>query len=70
MYIKVHVLTERKEESLAQKDDVLYLSIREKAEQGMANRKILEILHTHFGVGSKVRIVSGHHAPHKIISVG
>ena len=69
VYIKVHVIPESKEESVTEKGDVLYVAVREKAEQGTANRRILEILRSRFGARSRVRIVSGHHSPHKIISV-
>ncbi|KKW11709.1 MAG: hypothetical protein UY50_C0008G0035 [Parcubacteria group bacterium GW2011_GWA2_49_9] len=69
MYIKVHVIAESKEEAISEKNEVLYVSVREKAEQGAANRKMLDLLRVRFGLGKRLRIVSGHHAPHKIISV-
>ncbi|MDO8620171.1 MAG: DUF167 domain-containing protein [bacterium] len=69
VYIKVHVVTESKKEVVAEKDDLIYVSVREKAEQGLANRRVLELLRVKFGVKANVRIVSGHHSPHKIISV-
>ncbi|MDO8593923.1 MAG: DUF167 family protein [bacterium] len=69
MYIKVHVIPESREESLKEKGDLLYVSVREKAEGGAANRRVLELLREHFSPRGNIRIVSGHHAPHKIISV-
>jgi len=69
VYIKVHVIAESKEEAISEKNEVLYVSVREKAEQGAANRKMLDLLRVRFGLGKRLRIVSGHHAPHKIISV-
>ncbi len=69
MYIKVQVIPESKEEAVSEKGEVLYVSVREKAEQGAANRRMLELVRVRFGPGKRLRIVSGHHAPHKIISV-
>ncbi len=69
MYRKVHVVTESKKEVIAEKDDVLYVSVKAKAEQGQANKRVLELLRAKFGARTRVRIVSGHHSPHKIISV-
>ncbi len=69
MYIKVHVVTESKKEVIAEKDDLIYVSVREKAEQGLANRRVLLLLKGKFGNKARLRIVSGHHSPHKIISV-
>lgn len=70
MYVKVHVLSESKDEYVREEDrDTLVVAVREKAERGMANRRVLELLRAHFGKGKQVRIVSGHHSPHKILSV-
>jgi len=71
VYIKAHVLPESKEESVTEKEEILYVSVREKAERGAANRRMLELLRNHFGglPGKHIKIVSGHHSPHKIISV-
>lgn len=69
MYIKVHVIPESKEETVTENADVVYVAVREKAEQGSANRRMLELLRVRYGAGKRLRIVSGHHAPHKIISV-
>ena len=69
MYIKVHVVPESRDEKLIEKKDVLYVWIREKAEHGAANRRVCELLLSHFGKGKRLRIVSGHHSPHKIISI-
>ena len=69
MYIKVHVVTESKQEVVTEKDDLLYVSVREKAQQGLANRRMLELLRARFGTRTEIRIVSGHHSPHKIVSI-
>ncbi|HXK31705.1 MAG TPA: DUF167 domain-containing protein [Candidatus Paceibacterota bacterium] len=69
MYIKVHVIPESREEAVTKEGDTLYVSLREKAEHGAANRRMLELVRAHFGRDKRTRIVSGHHAPHKIVSV-
>ena len=69
MYIKIHVIPESKEESIVDKGGVVYVSVREKAEQGAANRRMLELLRASLPAYAKFRIVSGHHSPHKIVSV-
>lgn len=70
-YRKVHVIPESGEESVVEKEDILYVSVREKAERGAANRRMLELVRNHLGClpGKRLKLVSGHHAPHKIISV-
>lgn len=70
-YLKVHVIPESREEAVVEKEGILYLSVRKKAEQGAANRRILELVREYLGglPGKRLKIVSGHHAPHKIISM-
>ena len=69
MYTKVHVILESREESVVQKEDTLYVSVRAPAKNGAANKRVLELLRAHFGKGKRLSIVSGHHAPHKIVSI-
>ena len=65
----MHVIPESRQESVTSKGEVWYVSVREKAEQGAANRRMLELLRIQLPSYAKFRIVSGHHSPHKIISV-
>ena len=70
MYIKVHVLPESSEESVTKKGEVVYVAVKEKAKAGAANRRMLTLIRGYLGGGRKrITIVSGHHAPHKILSV-
>ena len=71
MYIKVDVRTEAREETISKTaSDSFFISVREKAEQNSANRRMLELIRREFGGrGVAVKIVSGHHSPRKIISV-
>ena len=73
MYIKVRVTAGAKREQVRKVSDDSYdMSLREKAEGGAANSRMGSILMGAFMVDGKkprVRIVSGHHSPHKIVSV-
>jgi len=69
MYIKVRVVAGAKKESLLQKSsDHFEVSVKEPAEQNRANRRVLLLFETHFGIKG-IRLVSGHHSPSKILSV-
>lgn len=69
MHIKVRVVVESKKESFEKTaEDTFSVSVREKAEQGKANKRVQELLGDHFEKpAGTFRIVSGHHAPNKII---
>ncbi len=71
MYIKVRVKTGAKNELIsAVSRDHFEISVRQKPEQNMANRRIVELVALQFALSAKkVRIVSGHHSPSKILSV-
>lgn len=69
MYIKIKVVADSRNEKVEQKkEDEYHIWVKEKAEQNMANRRILEILGEIFS-GKDIRIISGHHSPSKIISI-
>ena len=71
MYVKVLVIPgAKREELLAESETKLYVSVREPAEHNAANRRVLTLVAAHYGVPpGKVRIISGHHAPSKMLSV-
>jgi uncharacterized protein YggU (UPF0235/DUF167 family) len=71
MYVKVTVTAGAKRESLVKKSkDKLVISVTEPAKQNLANRRIRELVAKHCEVPlSKVRIISGHHSPSKMLSV-
>lgn len=71
MYIRVRVSAGAKKESFEQvSEDSFLVSVKEPAEQNRANKRVRELVAGHFGVEPKqVRIISGHHAPGKILSV-
>lgn len=71
MYIKVKVLASAKKEEIKKKSDTNYfISVKEKAERNMANKRVCEIMASLFGVTTKsVRIVNGHQSPSKMFLI-
>lgn len=71
MYIKVSVRTDAKREFVIDEgNDKYVVGVAVPAERGMANKRTLELLRSHFGSSRKIiNIASGHHSPHKIVSV-
>lgn len=71
MYVKVRVVAGAKKETFKQKsNDHFKISVKEKAEQNLANRRVVELVADHFHIPSKqIRIISGHHSPSKILSL-
>ena len=69
-YIKIRVKTNQKKESRQKlKDGLFVISIKEKPERNLANKKILEILKEFYGISSNIKIVNGHHHPIKLINI-
>ena len=71
MYIKVKVTPDAKKEKFEKiRDDLFEISVKEKAKQNMANKRVQELVARHFGImNGDVRIISGHRSPSKIISI-
>ncbi|MFA6324748.1 MAG: DUF167 domain-containing protein [Candidatus Paceibacterota bacterium] len=71
IYIKVIVTTGVKKESIIEKKSNYFeISVKEKAERNMANKRVVEIIANYFKVSvKKVRIINGHHHPHKLLVV-
>lgn len=71
MYIKAVVVADAKKEKFTEKSkDHFDISVKEKAEKNMANKRVIELLALHFKVSArKVRIINGHHHPHKLLAV-
>ena len=70
-YIHAKVTAGAKKEFLKQKsEDHFEVSVREKAENNMANKRVLELVSLHFKIPiSKIRIVNGHRSPSKLLVV-
>lgn len=73
MYIKVRVTVGARREQVRKiSDDIYDMTLREKAEGGSANARMGSILSGVFTVNGgkpRIRIVSGHHSSHKVVSV-
>ena len=71
MYIRIHVITESKKESIVlEKEDVFTVSVKEPAENNLANKRIIEIIGNYYNITpQKIRIISGHHQRTKLLSV-
>jgi len=72
MYIKVKVTPGAKKEKFEQiREDQFKVSVKEPAKMNMANRRVIELVARHFNLPKKkVRLITGHRALNKILSVG
>lgn len=71
MYIKVKVFPGQKKESFDMVGESRFEArVRLPAERNLANNRVLELAAIHYGITvKKVRIISGHQSPSKILSV-
>lgn len=71
MYIKVKVQAGAKKEIITKKGkDSYVISVKEKAERNLANKRVCEIMASLFNVSIKnVRIINGHQSPSKMLSI-
>jgi uncharacterized protein YggU (UPF0235/DUF167 family) len=70
MYIKVFVTPGAKKEKVEEKDETLLISVREPASGNRANNRVRQIIADKTGVPfGKVRILTGHRARGKMISI-
>jgi len=71
MYIKVKAFPSSKKESLIKEtDDRFIIHIKEPSKRNLANKRIILLLAEYFKISKgKVRIISGHHSPSKIVSI-
>ena len=69
IHIKVRVETDSKEERVEEKGGRLVVAVREPAEEGRANARVLEIVRSRHP-GQEARLIHGHHSPHKIFQIG
>ncbi len=71
MYVRVHVKAGAKKEHVEIHERTVFsLSVKEPAERNLANGRIRALVAEHFQVPvSRVRIVSGHQSPHKMLAL-
>lgn len=70
MYIKVRVKTgQSAEKVVVQSSTHFIVSLKEKPERNLANKRIIEIFQERYKT-KNVRIINGAHQPSKLLSVG
>lgn len=70
MYLKCKVITDSRKERVEKvSDDTWSIWVKVPAVNNAANQRVLEIIRESFP-HTPVRIVSGHHSPSKIVSIG
>lgn len=71
MYIKLKVFPDSKKDVLKEVSGLRFEArVRAPAERNLANEAVRELVGRHFAIPTgKVRIVSGHHSPTKILSI-
>lgn len=69
MYIRVRVTPGSKKETVRKVREAEYeMSVKEKAERNMANRRVIELAAREFRLPPRaVRIVNGHRSPSKLL---
>jgi uncharacterized protein YggU (UPF0235/DUF167 family) len=72
MYTKVTVNTGQRKEFITRlKENHYEISVREKPERNLANRRICEMLFDHFNHPTGgVKIINGHHSRVKLVKIG
>lgn len=69
MYIHIRIKTKQKTESITKLSDTKFeVSVKEEAKQNHANTRMIELVKEYFKT-NKVKIVSGHHSPSKLLSI-
>ena len=69
-YIRVKVTAGAKKESVAERNGVLMVSVREPREENKANERVRELVAAYAKVyASQVRLVKGHHQTQKLFTV-
>jgi uncharacterized protein YggU (UPF0235/DUF167 family) len=70
MYLKIRVVPDAKKEKVEKvSDDTYHVWVQVPAENNAANARVLELLRVEYP-NLPSRIVSGHHSPSKIVSIG
>ena len=72
MQISIKVIANAKKEGIEPLPNNRFkVAVKVKAEQGAANKRVLELVAAHFKVpAKKIRIIKGHKTPSKILKIG
>jgi uncharacterized protein (TIGR00251 family) len=69
MYIKVRVIANARKELVEETEPLRYkVHLKEPAERGLANSRLIELFQAKFP-NTRVRIVNGHHSPSKLLAI-
>lgn len=69
MYLKLKVVPDSRQEKVEKiKDDEYRIWTKAPAERGLANERVLELMRELYP-GTRIRLISGHTSPSKIVSV-
>lgn len=71
MYVSVKAVPNAKKEKIEKISNTEFvISVKEKAERNLANRKIVEVLSNHFNIAlNKIKLVGGHRSYKKVFSI-
>jgi uncharacterized protein YggU (UPF0235/DUF167 family) len=71
MYVSVRVTPSAKREKLEKKQETIFnIAVKEEARHNRANMRVRELVAEHFRIAvERVKIISGHRSPKKIISI-
>ena len=68
--LQVVVRPNSKREGIEEKNGILYVRVKERAERGKANERLIEVLAEHFGVPKgRVRIIRGAKSRKKVVLI-
>lgn len=60
----------KKDKIVAKSTNHFEIDVKDKAENNMANKKVIKLLAEYFKISTnKIRIVNGHHHPHKLLVI-
>ncbi len=71
MLIHVKIKPDSKEDKIVEKNETSFIVyVKEPAEDNRANKRLIELMAEKFNIiKSKIKIVTGHHAPSKILDI-
>lgn len=71
MLIHVHIYPDSKHERIEPKRETsLNVYVKVEAKENKANRRMIELLAIHYSVPTtKIKIITGHHSPSKILDI-
>jgi len=67
IFVKVYVFANSKKEKIRKVEkDIFEVFVKEPAKQNMANKRVMEIISSEYGVGrGQIKLITGHRNPNK-----